>query len=60
MVNLPAWSILVLYCCAVLLAYLVLLPLVNDYTCSLLSENNIGSISRIAFQSIAGCWVPWS
>ena len=60
MVNLPLWSIFVIYVGAVLLAYLILLPLVNGDSCKLLAESNIGIFNQVSFRFIAGCWVPWS
>ena len=59
MTNLSALSAIIVFVLIAFPLYFGVLPLVNDYSCNLLVESNIGSLSRIAFQSIAGCWVPW-
>ena len=59
MTNLSPWLKVTIYAIVVLLGYFVLLPMVNDYSCNALAESNFGSLNRIGFQFMAGCWIPW-
>lgn len=59
MINLPLSLKFVISGGAVLLMYLFVFPMVNGDSCKVLAESNIGFLNRIAFQGIAGCWIPW-
>ena len=60
MTNLSPLSAIIVFVLIAFPLYFGVLPLVNDYSCNLLAESNISILTQYAFQSIAGCWVPWS
>lgn len=52
--------VIVLALALMLVAYFVISPTINDYSCEYLRYSSYGPEIRIPLQFFVNCWVPWN
>ena len=45
---------------AIVAAYFVLAPMLNDDSCKYLGDANMGVLNRVSLQVLVNCWAPWN